>query len=267
MKAIIDGEVTIAFDDEGEGVPVVLLHAFATDRSMWEPQITWLSKHWRVIAPDFRGFGSSDPTDGVPVSMDRYAEDIAKLLDHLNVPAAVIGGLSMGGYVALAFAENYPKRTQALILANTRATADDDSVRNARLALAKDVERVGIRAVVEAYDGKLLGPNANLDSQDFVWNMLANQPSSGALSAILGMAARPDRQEFLKQVTIPTLIIGGAADVVIPFAESESMHRQIVNSTFVNVLGAGHLSNLDNPTEFNLAIERFMGTLRHTEQA
>jgi 3-oxoadipate enol-lactonase len=258
MKATIDGDLTIAFDDEGEGVPIVLLHAFATDRSMWEPQINQLSKHWRVIAPDLRGFGFSDPTDGAPVSMDRYAEDIAKLLDHLNVSAAVIGGLSLGGYVALAFAQNYPERTKALILANTKATADEDVVRNARFALAKDVERVGIRAVVEAYDGRLLGPNANLNSQDFVWNMLANQPSTGAVSAILGMAARPDRQDFLKQVTVPTLIISGTADAVIPSAESESMHRQIVNSTFINVPGAGHLSNVDNPTEFNLAVERFM---------
>jgi 3-oxoadipate enol-lactonase len=261
MKAIIDGDITIAFDDEGEGEPIVLLHAFATDRSMWEPQITHLSKHWRVIAPDLRGFGFSDPADGAPVSMDRYAEDVAKLLDHLNVPAAVIGGLSLGGYVTLAFAQKYPERTKALILANTRASADDDAMRNARLALAKDVERVGNRAVVEAYDGKLLGPNANLSSQDFVWNMLANQPSSGAVSAILGMAARPDRRDFLKQVTVPTLIITGTADAIIPFAESESMHRQIVNSTFVNVPGAGHLSNVDNPTEFNLAVERFMGAL------
>lgn len=261
MKATIEGDITIAFDDRGEGTPVVLIHAFATDRSMWEPQVTQLSKHWRVIAPDLRGFGFSDPSDGTPVSMDRYAEDVAGLLDYLNVSAAVIGGLSLGGYVALAFAQKYPGRTKALILANTRATADSDSAREARSTLAKNVERVGIRAVVEAYDGKLLGPSADLDSQDFVWNMLANQPSSGALSAIRGMAARPDRQDFLKQVTVPALIISGTADVLIPFGESESMHRQIVNSTFINIPGAGHLSNVDNAAEFNLAVERFLGAL------
>jgi 3-oxoadipate enol-lactonase len=264
MKATINGDITIAFDDKGEGIPIVLIHAFATDRSMWQPQITQLSKHWRVIAPDLRGFGFSDPTDGTPVSMDRYAEDVAGLLDYLNVSAAVIGGLSLGGYVTLAFAQKYPGRTKALILANTRATADTDSTREARFTLAKNVERFGGRAVVEAYDGKLLGPGADLDSQDFVWNMLANQPSSGILSAIRGMAARPDRQQFLKQVTVPALIISATADVLIPFGESESMHHQIVNSTFVNIPGAGHLSNLDNPAEFNLAVERFLGALGNT---
>jgi len=261
MKATIKGDISIAFEDKGEGLPIVLIHAFATDRSMWGPQITQLSKHWRVIAPDLRGFGFSDPTDGTPVSMDQYAEDIAGLLDHLNISAAVMVGLSLGGYVTLAFAQKYPGRVKALILANTRATPDSDSAREARFTLAKNVERVGIRAVVEAYDGKLLAPGADLDSQDFVWNMLANQPSSGALSAIRGMAVRPDRQDFLKQVTVPALIISGTADVLIPPAESEPMSRQIVNSTFLNIPGAGHLSNIDNPAEFNLAVERFLGAL------
>ena len=266
MKATIKGDISIAFEDKGEGLPIVLIHAFATDRSMWGPQITQLSKHWRVIAPDLRGFGFSDPTDGTPVSMDQYADDVAGLLDSLNISAAVIVGLSLGGYVTLAFAQKYPDRVKALILANTRATADSDSVREARFTLAKNVERFGIRAVVEAYDGKLLAHGADLDSQDFVWNMLANQPSSGALSAIRGMAARPDRQDLLKQVTVPALIISGTADVLIPPAESEPMSQQIVNITFINIPGAGHLSNIDNPAEFNLAVERFLGALMGSGQ-
>jgi 3-oxoadipate enol-lactonase len=260
MNFLVDSQ-PIAYSDEGQGRPLILLHAFAADRHLWQPQVLALSPHYRVITVDLRGFGASGKTDGSPVDMDRYADDIAALLKGLAIEQAVVGGISLGGYVVLALAQRHPHLLRGLILANTRAGADTEQTRAARADLAQALQRKGSAAITAFYGDKLFGPTMSLQAKQTVRDMLLRQHPQAMISALLGMARRPDRSAFLDQIALPTLIVSGTADPVIPSSESRFMHEHIRGGTFVDITDAGHLSNLDKPQEFNRAVGDFMEQL------
>ncbi len=249
--------VSLEYDDIGNGVPLLLIHAFPLDRTMWRAQVAGLQLHYRVIAPDLRGFGHSSEADGDAVSMEQYADDLRALLDSINVKQAVIGGLSMGGYIALAFMAQYPDRVKGLILANTRAVPDSDEARQTRLTNAARARDEGLNFLIESMAPKMLGSTAKPEAFITVRSIMAHQRSNGISSALLGMAARPDRTALLPFIKVPTLIITGSADVLVPPTDSESMHRAIGNSTLVTLPDAGHLSNLDKADAFNDAVRAF----------
>lgn len=249
--------VSLEYDDIGNGVPLLLIHAFPLDRTMWRAQIAGLQQQYRVIAPDLRGFGRSSEADGDPIAMDQYAADLKALLDSLNVKQAIVGGLSMGGYIALAFIAQYADRVKGLVLANTRALPDSEEARQTRLTNAARVRDEGLGFLIEAMSPKMLGPTAKSEMGITVRSMMARQRSNGVASALLGMAARPDRTPLLPFVKVPTLIITGSADVLIPPTDSEAMHKSIAQSTLVCIPEAGHLSNLDRADAFNDALRAF----------
>lgn len=249
--------VVIEYDDIGNGVPLLLIHAFPLDRTMWRAQIAALQLQYRLIAPDLRGFGLSSDTDGAGVSMEQYAEDLRALLDSLNVKQAVLCGLSMGGYIALAFVAQYPARVKGLVLANTRATADSAEARQTRLINAQRVRDEGLHFLVESMAPKMLGPNAKPEIAVTVRSMMARQRPAGVASALLGMAARPDRSALLPYFHFPLLIITGSADTLIPPADSEALHKANPNSDLITIADAGHLSNLDKADAFNDALRAF----------
>ena len=253
--------ISLEYDDIGNGLPLLLIHGFPFDRTSWRPQLAELQTICRVIAPDLRGFGGSSDTDGKSVSMDLYAEDCRALLDSLNVQPVVVGGLSMGGYIALAFVAQYPDRVKGLILANTRATADSEAGRQGRFDTAQKVRESGTQVVVDALASKMLGPNAKPEVAVSVRDMMARQRPPGVISALLGMAARPDRSELLPGIDVPTLIISSPTDAVIPLSDSEAMQRTIPNSQLVSIPRAGHLSSLDKPEAFNAAVREFVSAL------
>ncbi len=249
--------VSIEYDDIGNGVPLLLIHGFPHDRTLWRPQIAGLSQIYRVIAPDLRGFGQSSDTSGEAVSMEQYATDLKSLLDSLNVKQAAIGGISMGGYIALAFYAQYADRVKGLILANTRAVPDSDEGKQARLANADKVAEVGPSFLVDTMAPKMLGPSAKSETEIAVRSMMARQRAGGIMSALRGMAARPDRTALLRFATTPVLILSGSADVLIPPSDSEAMHALIPNSRLVIIPDAGHLSNLDKVDAFNHMVREF----------
>lgn len=253
-----NGELVVDYSDDGQGLPVVLIHAFATDRMLWGSQVRALRGRYRIIAPDLRGFGGSTPTDGSAVSMDRYADDIVALLDHLVIRSAVMGGISLGGYVALSFALRNPQRLAGLILANTRAGADNPEWASFREALVRDIEKRGAVAVVENYGDKPFSPACPEAVKDRARKIMLRQPVTGLASGTRGMAQRPDRLSALSGIRAPTLVIGGTQDAYIPSSEAEAMHRVIAGSTFVDIVGAGHLSNIDTPGEFNRIVDDFL---------
>jgi 3-oxoadipate enol-lactonase len=255
------GDLSIDYSDDGEGLPIVLLHAFATDRTLWAPQIAAFRERHRVIAPTLRGFFRSCPVDGRAVSMDRYADDVIALLDHVAIGRAVIGGISLGGYVALSLALRHPARVAGLVLANTRATADDPQWASYREALVRDVESRGARAVIENYGDKPFSPACPEAVKREVRAMIAQQPARGLASGIRGMAQRPDRTASLAGIEAPTLVIAGTEDTYIPSTEGQAMHHVIVGSRFVDIPGAGHLSNIDSTVAFNAAMEAFLQPL------
>ncbi|HTJ99782.1 MAG TPA: alpha/beta fold hydrolase [Bordetella sp.] len=257
MQVLVDGHA-VAYSDDGQGTPLVLLHAFAADRTLWKPQVQALSRRWRVIAVDLRGFGASGRTNGAAVDIDRYADDVAALLVDAKIGSAVVGGISLGGYVSLAIAQRHPHLLRGLLLANTRAGADTDAARAARHDLAESLRQQGSAAVAAFYGDKLYGPTMSESARQTIRAMLLRQHPQGMISALLGMAQRPDRSNFLGEINVPTLIVSGTADALIPSSESRFMHDRIHGSVFVDIPDAGHLSNMDKPDAFNRAVEQFM---------
>ncbi len=210
-----------------------------------------------MIAPDLRGFGHSDETDGAAVTMEQYAADLNSLLDSVNIKQAVLGGISMGGYIALAFYAQYADRVKGLILANTRAVPDSEEGRQSRLANAQKVGEAGSGFLVEAMAPQMLGPAAKPELKIAVRSMMARQRASGIMSALRGMAIRPDRTPLLRFATVPTLIVSGSHDALIPPGDSEAMQAVIPDSRLVIIPDAGHLSNLDKVDAFNHVVREF----------
>lgn len=249
--------VSLEYDDIGNGVPLLLIHGFPLDRTLWRTQIAGLSQLFRVIAPDLRGFGQSSQTDGEAVTMDQYAADLKSLLDSVNVKQAVIGGISMGGYIALAFYAQYADRVKGLILANSRAVPDSEEGKQTRLANAQKVGEVGTGFLVETLAPKMLGSAAKPEIEIAVRSMMARQRPAGVMSALRGMAVRPDRTTLLRFATVPVLIVSGSQDVLIPPSDSEAMHALIPNGRLVIIPDAGHLSNLDKADAFNHVVREY----------
>lgn len=263
MKRHLNG-VELAWDEAGAGPPLVLLHAFPLDRRMWEPQVSAFSSHWRVITPDLRGAGESSWTDEDSF-MERLAEDLAALLDYLGLARVVLGGLSMGGYAAFAFLRRYPARVSALVLADTRATADTDEGKKGRYEMAALAEREGAAAVAERMLPRLLGTTTHTRRPAVVSRvreMILANAGPGLAKLQRGMAARPDSRPLLGTIRCPTLALVGEEDVFTPLSDAEAMVQAIPGAKLVRLPEAGHLSNLEKPTAFNSALHDFLGQLR-----
>ncbi len=243
----------INYTDMGQGQPLVLIHAFPTDLRLWQPQYE-LKKHFRVITLDLFGFGGSEDTDGNAVTMSIYADEVKELLNRLHIEKAIIGGESMGGYVALAFLQKYPEHVDGLILSGTQAIADNDEVKLKRESVAQDVLNNGTAGLIEGFLPKALSASASPETKAFLLNILKSQRANGAASAVRGMALRVDTSGYLSRTDVPILIISDEKDSIVAPQESKNMHALAKNSKWVNIEGAGHLVNLEKPEEWNRAV-------------
>lgn len=253
-------DIQLAYTDTGLGLPVVLLHGYPFNRSLWNEQVSALSNSYRVITPDLRGLGESDASPG-PVTMNRMAQDVAALLDQLEISRAVIGGLSMGGYVALAFYKQFPSRVRALVLADTRAQTDTEEGKQTRLQQAEKALAEGMAGIADAMLPKLLTPETVSKRPEVVKrvrDMMLRTKPEGAAGALLGMAERDDQTSLLSQITCPALIMVGQEDSITPVADSEKMHREIAGSRLVVIENAAHVSNLERTEQFNEELIRFL---------
>lgn len=255
-------EDALAHIDVGRGLPVVLLHAFPLNRSMWEPQIAALFGECRCVVPDLRGFGDS-PTSG-PYTMDRYADDVATLLGALQIDRAVVAGLSMGGYVALSLWRRHRKLIRALVLADTRAGADTAEGSQKRLDMIALGRSEGVDAVVDKQLPGLIGKSTREKQPELVErirSIMVRTPLDGLTGALEAMRTRPDSTPLLPSIDVPTLVVVGDEDVVTPLKEASAMHDAIPGSRLEVIPGAGHLSNLERPAAFNAAMSDFVGSL------
>jgi 3-oxoadipate enol-lactonase len=251
----------MAYDDSGGGgAALVLLHGFPFDRSMWRGQADALGGEFRVVAPDLRGFGET-PLGNGDLQMGTLAEDVAALLDELSVGRVVLGGLSMGGYVAFEFIRRFPERVRALVLADTRPQADDDEGRRTREETARRVLQEGMAPIVESMLPKLLTAETRERGGEVVEGvralMLGTNPDTAA-AALRAMAVRRDQTDLLTSIRVPTLIVVGDEDSITPPADAEAMRAKIEGSRLFVVEGAGHLSNVERPAEFNRALVEFL---------
>ena len=257
------GDTEIAFDDIGSGFPIVFLHAFPLNRTMWEPQVTALVAEFRCITIDMRGFGGSGKGTP-PYSVDRYADDVAGVLDTLGIERAVIAGLSMGGYVAFALWRRHRDRVRALVLADTRAVADTVEVVERRRELIEAAEEKGATAVANMQIAGLVGRTTRdkrPDIYDAMHRMIAQASVGGIIGATEALIARPDSTSTLSTIDVPTLIIVGEEDVITPLKDARRMQAAIVGSRLEVLKGAGHLSNVERPAAFNTVMTEFLGTL------
>jgi 3-oxoadipate enol-lactonase len=255
----------LAFDDDGQGAVVVLLHGFPLDRTMWVSQQSALSTLYRVIAPDLRGHGKSPAPAGI-YPMEDLAEDVIELLDSLKInEPVVLAGLSMGGYVALALAVRHPKRLRGLMLMDTRAEADTPEAARVREETAQKVEKAGsVEAVATGMVPKLFSPATAQRRPELITRIkeqMLKTPVNGVVGSLRGMAIRPDRMGDLGRINIPTLVLVGAQDAITPPPESKKMAQALPSAELVEVPDAGHMSPLENPAPVNAAILRFLESL------
>lgn len=256
------GDTEIAFDDIGSGFPVVFLHGFPLNRTMWEPQVTALVAEFRCITIDMRGFGGSAAAG--PYSMDRYADDVAAVLDTLGIERAVICGLSMGGYIAFAMWRRHRARVRALVLADTRATADTVEIAERRRAMIELAETQGATAVANMQISGLVGKTTRdkrPDIYDATHRMMAQTNVDGIVGALEALIARPDSTPTLATIDVPTLVVVGDEDVITPPSEAQSLQAAIPGSRLEVLRQAGHLSNVERPAAFNTVMSEFLASL------
>jgi len=261
MKAFINS-TNVAYDDHGIGQPVLFLHAFPLNRSMWGGEITALlqEERYRLVAPDWRGFGESDIPP--PVStMELFADDVATLMDVLGMQNAILCGLSMGGYAAFAFLRKYPRRVRGLVLADTRPGADTTEGRANRENVARLAETQGSGAIADLQIPKLISDYTrqhHLEVEIRLRQMINAATSQGIAAAARGMALRPDSTDLLATITCPTLVVVGEQDVFTPPEVAQDYATKIPGAQCVVIPKAGHLSNLEQPQAFLRAVSAFL---------
>ena len=256
--------MSMAYEVAGAGRPLLFIHGYPLNRTLWRPQVSGLAGAARVLAPDLRGHGESSATPG-PYSMDLLADDISRFFDAIKIDQpVVICGLSMGGYVTFAFYRKYKARVAGLILAATKAGADSAEGKANRDKSAATAQEKGVGAIVEAMLPKMFAPKTYQANPDLVAQtrlMMASTSLAGVIGDLAGMRDRPDSTPSLAEIDKPTLVLHGADDQLIPSKEGEALHAGIKNSRLVLIPEAGHLLNLEQPAAFNQAVQEFVRSL------
>lgn len=246
--------------EAGSGWPLVLLHAFPLNADLWRPQLERIPRGWHFLAPDLRGFGRGIPP-AARMSIADMADDINAFLEVLEIESAVIAGLSMGGYVLMQLYRTAPERFTAMVLANTKASADSPEGRAAREQMAELVRRDGPAAVADQMLPKLLGATSHSARpylEPMVRRLIESNTAEGIEAAIHAVKDRPDSMSTLAGSAVPALVITSEEDAIIPISESEAMQRTIPRSLLVVLPAAGHLSNLEVPDDFSEALGNFL---------
>ncbi len=257
----------LKFDDNGFGLPVVLIHGFPLNRQMWRPQVTALvNAGCRVICPDLPGFGESAPLVG-NASMSAYADAVIGMLDELGVERAVIGGMSMGGYVLLNLAERYPERLLGTMFLVTRAAADDEAGKEKRTMLAREVASGNRMIVPDTFAQVLFAPDTPLEMPKMVsaarrW--METTPAEGVVGGLLAMRDRDDYLDRLSGLNVPALVVGAEKDLAVPLEHAQVMADLLPDAELRVVSAAGHMANLEQPEIFNRYLLEFLSEF-HSE--
>jgi pimeloyl-ACP methyl ester carboxylesterase len=264
MIATLPGGVELAYDESGSGVPVLFLHGWPHDRTLWAGQLSGLPTQGRCIAPDLRGFGESAPRE--PFSIAQYADDVAALLDALGIERAVVCGLSMGGYVTFELLRRHRARIRALILTSTRAGADDDAARERRARLIELIAEHGLEMLAERQLRGMLSRSTfdtRPDVRESLRRIMASASPAGAVGGLRAMMARRDSTDLLPGIDVPTIVIGGADDTLTPPEELSAMSTAIPSCRLELIAGAGHVGAFEKPAAFNHLVGEFLSELLH----
>jgi len=248
----------------GDGPPVVLLHPFPANHKVWLPAAELLAGRYRLILPDLRGHGQSNPGDG-PATMQKHAADLVRLAETCAFGKAVYAGVSIGGYILFELWRRHRDRVSGLILCDTRAGADSDEGRANRLKAADEVEKQGPVPFIDSMIPKLLGDTTRTTRPDLVERarkMMLEASAAGIAAVQRGMASRPDSTADLKTINVSTLVMVGAEDTLTPLSEAESMQRQITGSRLQVIPRAGHYAVFEQQEAAGKAIRGFLDGLK-----
>jgi pimeloyl-ACP methyl ester carboxylesterase len=243
---------TIHYHDEGTGFPIVWIHGFPFSSKIFEPQLT--IDQFRHIRVDLRGFGKTPPPEG-ETSMATYARDVLDVMDDAKIDRAVIAGLSMGGYIAMQLLRDASERVAALLLLDTRETADTAEGRATRFQQAGEVAKNGIGGVVEAMIPKVA---VGSEAREAVRKIMEESSPQGAIAALKAMAARPDSAETLRSATVPALVVVGDRDEITPPRDAERMVSLLRNAEEAPIAKAAHAANFERPEQLNPLIHAFL---------
>ncbi len=264
MMAMLPGGLEIACDDMGGGTPLLLIHGWPHDRSLWAAQLSGLQTQARCIAPDLRGFGDSSRVQAD--SIDQHADDVAMLLTTLGVERAVVCGLSMGGYVALAMLRRHRERLRGLILTSTRATADTPETREKRTQLIAFVGEHGVEALAARQLKAMVGEttfSSRPDVLEALRFMMANAPTEGVVGGLIAMSNRRDSTDLLAEIDCPTLVVSGAEDTFTVPAEMRALADAIPGSRLEVIQGGGHVCPFEKPAAFNHVVAEYLARLAY----
>jgi len=250
----------ISVNDSGTGLPLVLLHAFPLDHSMWDAQAAFFADRYRVITPDIVGFGGSQPA--LPWSIEQMGDELLTLVDDLRIQRFTLVGLSIGGYIGLPFAAKHPDRIEKLVLAHTRAHADNATERENRSQMVTALQENGIEILPDRMLPRLLGAGASEDLRDRVRRTILKASPNAAIFAVTAMRSRADATSLLPQLSCPTLVVAGEGDSILRVEDCRRMAEAIPNARFAVIPNAGHLSNLEEPEQFNRALQEFLNLSR-----
>lgn len=255
---------SLSYDDLGEGdVPVIFLHGFPFDKTMWQGQLGFLKTDYRVIACDIRGFGNS-ADEVTSLRIDLFSEDLIAFMNTLHIKKAIICGLSMGGFIALNAIQRFPDRFEALILCDTQCIADTAEAKAKRYAVIEDIAENWVTDFNEGFIKKVFHLDSISHKKELVESLrkvvFANSPHIISMG-LTALAERAETCSALNSITVPTLIICGREDAVTPLAQSESMHAAIKGSVLQVIDDAGHVSNLEQPQLFNKYLLDFLTAL------
>jgi pimeloyl-ACP methyl ester carboxylesterase len=253
MQKIHVNDLDLAFERRGHGNPLVLMHGYPLDHTIWKDVAPLLENDFDVILPDMRGFGESGALESGYRVAD-IASDIAGLLEYLKIDKAIIAGHSMGGYVALAFARAYPRRLAGLGMISSQVLADSPERKEGRYKTAADVAEKGVGLVADAMTPNL---SADVGVRSFVHGLIEKQNPLGVIGALKAMAERPDSSAFFGGLKVPTVIVHGDADAIISVERGREMQRRLASAQYVELPGAGHMPMMENPTGVASALKLF----------
>lgn len=258
---IFANNIAISYTDEGpdEAPVLIFIHGFPLNKSMWDKQVEALKNNYRVISYDIRGHGDSDIGND-DFSIDLFVCDLLTFMDALKIDKASLCGLSMGGYIALNAIENHPERFDALVLSDTYCIADPPKVKQKRLDTIESIKKTGVEKYVDDSIKNLFASESFTTRKDTISNvkeMILNTTELSLGKTLLALSLRKETCGKLPEIKIPVLFIVGEEDKITPPYASGLMHEKIKNSSVSIIQHAGHLSNLENPKEFNNQLTTF----------
>ena len=262
---MIINNLLVSYTDKGQhGSPVIIfIHGFPFNKSMWKLQLEELKDNYRVISYDIRGHGNSDAGTG-DFSIELFVKDLLNMMDALKIDKTVLCGLSLGGYIALNAVENFPERFKALILSDTQCTADTPEAKEKRIKAIDSINKAGVKKYADESIKNLFAPESFMLRKAeiaAVREMIVNTSEQSLCNTLNALSVRKETCSKLTEIKMPVLILVGKEDKITPPAAAQFMFEKIQGSFLKIIEHAGHLSNLENPGEFNIQLKKFIASV------